>query len=599
VGGGIAALTAAEHARSLSDRVAIRMVSREKELPYYRLNLTRFLSGEVGDDSLPIKDRAWFDENRIEWVQGDVVRLDRSGKSIRLHDGRELDYDRLVLANGSHPFLPPIPGFNRQRTYTFRTRADALAILEDAQAGARCVCIGGGLLGLETASALAARGARVVVLEGHKWLLPRQLPERAGRMLQEHLREAGVVVRCEARTKELVGDESVRAVELQDGSELPADCVIVCTGIRPNSYLARQSGLKVDTGIIADDGMFTSDPDILAAGDVAEHRGMLYGIWPASFAQGVVAGINAAGSSADFTGIPRANRLKVKDVDLFSIGLVNPQDASCEIHEEERDGAYTCLVTRDGRLVGAALYGDTRAAGILQEAIESSRQVQESAELLENFPRLSSQTTKIPVSSHAATERSTKMPSIKGTKTEQNLLKAFAGESQARNRYTYAASVARKAGFVQIANIFAETAENEKEHAKRFFKFLEGGPLEISATYPAGLIDDTRGNLEMAAAGEHEEWTELYPAFAKIAQEEGFPEVAAAFEMIAKVEKAHEERYLALLERVKTETVFKRSQTTKWKCNNCGYIHEGDEAPQTCPACLHPQAHFEVRAENY
>jgi rubrerythrin len=191
------------------------------------------------------------------------------------------------------------------------------------------------------------------------------------------------------------------------------------------------------------------------------------------------------------------------------------------------------------------------------------------------------------------------MASIKGTKTEQNLLKSFAGESQARNRYTYAASAARKAGYVQIANIFMETAENEKEHAKRFFKFLDGGMTEITASYPAGFIGDTAQNLEMAAAGEHEEWTELYPAFAKVAREEGFEEVAACFENIAKVEKAHEERYKKLLERVKANGVFTRKETTLWKCNNCGYIHEGTEAPEMCPACLHPQAHFEERAENY
>jgi len=191
------------------------------------------------------------------------------------------------------------------------------------------------------------------------------------------------------------------------------------------------------------------------------------------------------------------------------------------------------------------------------------------------------------------------MASIKGTKTEKNLLAAFAGESQARNRYTYASSVARKAGYVQIANIFMETAENEKEHAKRFFKFLEGGDCEITATYPAGIIGDTAENLKMAAAGENEEWTELYPAFAATAKEEGFNEVAAAFTMIAKVEKEHEERYVKLLERVEAEGVFKRDEKVRWKCNNCGYVHEGTEAPETCPACIHPQAYFEVKGDNF
>ena len=191
------------------------------------------------------------------------------------------------------------------------------------------------------------------------------------------------------------------------------------------------------------------------------------------------------------------------------------------------------------------------------------------------------------------------MPGIKGTETEKNLLKAFAGESQARNRYTYFASVARKEGYRQIEALFIETAENEREHAKRFFKFLEGGDLEIQASYPAGKIGTTVENLKAAAAGENEEWTELYPAFAAKAKEEGFPEVAAAFTMIAKVEKEHEERYLKLAENVENGTVFRKESAVRWKCRNCGYVHEGPEAPAKCPACLHPQEFFELKETTY
>jgi rubrerythrin len=191
------------------------------------------------------------------------------------------------------------------------------------------------------------------------------------------------------------------------------------------------------------------------------------------------------------------------------------------------------------------------------------------------------------------------MPSIKGTKTEKNLLAAFAGESQARNRYTYAAGVARKEGLLQIAELFTETAENEKEHAKRFFSFLEGGMVEITAGYPAGVTGTTADNLRAAAAGENEEWTKLYPEFARVAKEEGFPEVVAAFTMIARAEKAHEARYLRLLENVTGKRVFVKDGPTRWKCRNCGYVHEGPEAPGKCPACLHGREHFEVKAENY
>jgi rubrerythrin len=188
---------------------------------------------------------------------------------------------------------------------------------------------------------------------------------------------------------------------------------------------------------------------------------------------------------------------------------------------------------------------------------------------------------------------------MKGSKTEKNLLTSFAGESQARNRYTFAASAARKEGFIQVANIFEETADNEKEHAKRMFKFLEGGMVEITAGFPAGKIGTTAENLEAAAVGEHEEYSLLYPGFAKTAREEGFPDVAAMYEAVAKVEKQHEKRYAALLDNIKRGKVFKKDKAVKWRCSNCGYVHEGPEAPKICPACNHDQKHFELLAENW
>jgi rubrerythrin len=189
--------------------------------------------------------------------------------------------------------------------------------------------------------------------------------------------------------------------------------------------------------------------------------------------------------------------------------------------------------------------------------------------------------------------------SIKGSQTETNLLAAFAGESQARNRYTFFASAAKKEGLEQISRIFLETAENEKEHAKVFFKYLEGGNVEITAAYPAGAIGDTKANLEAAAAGEQIEWTVLYADFAKIAKEEGYPEVARSFEQIAKVEKFHESRYRMLAQNIEKDEVFKKKTSVKWHCINCGYVHEGPEAPKECPACKHPQDYYEVLAENF
>ena len=191
------------------------------------------------------------------------------------------------------------------------------------------------------------------------------------------------------------------------------------------------------------------------------------------------------------------------------------------------------------------------------------------------------------------------MKSLKGTKTKKNLLAAFAGESQARNRYTYFASKAKKQGYEQISAIFLETADNEKEHAERIFKFLEGGEAEVSASFPAGVIGDTVDNLKAAASGENYEHTTMYPEFARIAEEEGFDEIAAVFRSIANAEKQHEKRYLGLMENIKQGRVFKREKVVKWRCRNCGYIHEGPEAPNECPACAHPQAYYELLCENW
>ena len=188
---------------------------------------------------------------------------------------------------------------------------------------------------------------------------------------------------------------------------------------------------------------------------------------------------------------------------------------------------------------------------------------------------------------------------FKGSRTEKNLLAAFAGESQARTRYTFFASAAKKEGYEQISAIFQETSDNEKEHAKRLFKFLKGGEVAIAASFPAGVIGSTDENLRAAASGENYEWTDMYPSFAQVADEEGFAEIAQVFRDIAVAEKQHERRYLGLLKNVQERKVFRKDNVVKWRCRNCGYIHEGKEAPDTCPACDHPQAHYELLAENW
>lgn len=388
LGAGVAGMTAAEEARKAAPGVVIQLISREPGLPYYRLNLTRFLAGEVTEAELAMQQADWYEQQRIELVEGEVAAIVPESREVKLRDGRVLGYDRLVLAGGAHPFVPPIAGATREGVSVLRTLSDARAIRARLRPGQRVVCIGGGLLGLETAGALSRQGAKVTLLEGQPWLLPRQLPRRGGELLQQHVEGCGIEVHCGVQVRELVGDEQVQGVRLADDSEIPADLVIISAGVRPNSYLARMSRLKVKTGVIVDDRMCTSDPCILAAGDITEHRGLLYGIWPASYAQGVVAGINAVGGRAEFSGLAPSTRLKVLEVELFSIGQLGLPDASYELIETGNEEAYRALVCRDNRILGAALLGDTSLASLLTDAINQETQLSEMPEILTSFPAL-------------------------------------------------------------------------------------------------------------------------------------------------------------------------------------------------------------------
>jgi nitrite reductase (NADH) large subunit len=269
-----------------------------------------------------------------------------------------------------------------------RTLEHAHRIIASLRPGCRVICIGGGLLGLETAWAIQRRGAEVTVLEGFDWLLPRQLPQAAAALLSTHLDEQKMTIKCGVQVKEFTGDEAVRGVLLEDGSEIEADLVILATGVRPNSHLARQCGLKVKQGIVVNDQLFTSDERILAAGDVSEHQGRVYGIWPASYAQGMLAGANAVGASGEFPGLPMTNRIKVLDVDLFSIGQIQAIDASTRLFEVEENGNYRAIACHDGQVVGAVLYGDMQLTSLLQEAVEQGLRVQEVTDLYRPFPEL-------------------------------------------------------------------------------------------------------------------------------------------------------------------------------------------------------------------
>jgi len=372
VGGGIAGVSAAEAIRRTSAHAEITLLSKEVELPYYRLNLTRLLAGGIAEDELPMHTAGWYADQRIRLLTGsEAVRLSLDPREVELGGGEKIAFDKLVLTTGAHAFVPPLPGSTRKGVFSLRTVEDAKTLLGAVRDGVRCVCIGGGILGLETAGALARRGADVTLLEGHAYLMPRQLSAPAAAVMKDFIAGLGIRLRTNARTKEMVGADHVTGVKLEDDSVVPADVVVITTGIRPNSHLARAAGLSVNTGVIVDNWLRSSHPDVFAAGDVCEHGGILYGSWHASQFQGGIAGMNAAGLSVEFGGLPRSHTLKVLGLGLMSIGKFEPEDGSYTVIEEASGGQYQRFVFRDERLVGAILMGDTGLATAVTKAVES------------------------------------------------------------------------------------------------------------------------------------------------------------------------------------------------------------------------------------
>jgi len=371
VGAGIAGLAAVEAIRAASPGTDVTLISKENRPPYYRLNLTRYLAGEISEAELSIKPQGWFDENQVQLLlDAEVSKLNLTGKTVELHNSQSISFDKLILTVGAHPFMPPFPGAYRDGVVNLRTLTDAKEILKSDLAGKKCTCIGGGLLGLETAGALVRRGADVTLLEGHGWLLPRQLNQSAGEILAGHVESSGIKLRTKARTQEILGDERVRGVLLEDKSTFDTDLLVVATGIRSNSYLGRTAGLDVNQGIVVDNLLKTSHPDVFAAGDVSEHHGCVYGTWSLSQYQGSIAGMNAAGANAEFGGIPRSNALKVLQLELFSIGRIEPADGSYDTIERQADEQYFRFVFRDSHLAGAILLGDAKLATQVKKAVE-------------------------------------------------------------------------------------------------------------------------------------------------------------------------------------------------------------------------------------
>lgn len=375
IGGGIAGVSAAESIRKNSDKSDITLVSSEECLPYYRLNLTRYLAGDITSSELIMHPEEWYRQQRIELITGrSAESISPANKSVELDNGRSLAYDQLILTAGSHPFIPPIPGSNLAGVHTLRTTSDADLILEQVKRGEPCVCIGGGILGLETAGALAKRGTDVTLLESHEWLMPRQLNREAATRLEAHISTLGIKLIKSARSTTLTEtDGAVSGVQLESGESIPCRSVIICTGVRPNTFLARKAGLEVNNGVIVDNHLRTSNAEIFAAGDIAEHNGIVYGIWGPAQYQGSIAGLNAIGETTIFGGVPRSNALKVLGIEMLSIGEFTPPDGSYRVIKEVSETGFSHFVFHDGKLSGAILLGNIEPAAKIKKAMEEKK----------------------------------------------------------------------------------------------------------------------------------------------------------------------------------------------------------------------------------
>jgi len=374
IGGGIAGVSAAEAIHALQPEADITLISEEHYLPYFRMSLTRYLAGEVEREKLILHNQQWYLQNHITiLLNTHVEAVDAGAKLVVLEDGQKLPYDKLILASGAHPNVPPFPGRELKGVQTLRTLEDADLIMDVARKQAKVVCIGGGLLGLEVAGAVARQGAQVTVLEGLDWLLPRQLDAQASAILKEKIEELGIKVIVPAMTKAIHGKDKVESVELADGQVLPADLVLISTGVSANLELAKSAGLAVNRGVVVNEHMLTSNPDIFAAGDITEFQGRGYGLWIPAKNQGTIAGQNAAGNEASFLGDPPSTRLKVLGVDVFSIGQFSPSQDGDRLVAESKDGIYQSFLFREGKMIGSILLGDASMANKVKAAIEGKR----------------------------------------------------------------------------------------------------------------------------------------------------------------------------------------------------------------------------------
>ncbi|HBA85461.1 MAG TPA: pyridine nucleotide-disulfide oxidoreductase [Verrucomicrobia bacterium] len=373
VGGGVAGVSAAEAARKQAPEAEIVLFSAEEHLPYYRINLSRYLAGEITKDELPIHPAGWYEENRIDFRGGvPVAQLNAADRSVSGAFGVERA-DAIVLAVGAQAFRPPFEGSQQDGILTVRTIEEADRVLEWARNGKEIVCMGGGILGIEAAGAIARQGASVTLLEALDWLMPRQLNKKASDKLAAFMLNQKIRFQAAFRTRSITRANGRFVIAAEDGRVVQADHIVITAGIRSSLALAKQAGLETKTGILVNSRLQTSAPGLYAAGDAAEFQGVVSGLWTVAQYQGVMAGANAAGASQTFGGIPRSNALKVLGVELMSIGAFEPADDGDVVIEAEYDHSYDRFVFQQNRLAGAILLGDSSVGTAVKKAIEEQR----------------------------------------------------------------------------------------------------------------------------------------------------------------------------------------------------------------------------------
>ena len=373
IGAGIAGVSAAESIRNFAPHAQIIILSKEEEVPYMRLNLTRLLAGEFDEKNLPLHSESWYEERGIELRLGSVaVRINLYEKSVELEAGSSLHFDKLVVATGAHPWVPSVPGVDLENVHTVRDVDDVRRIVGRLQENARVACIGGGILGLETAGALAKRGADVTILEAFDYLMPMQLNPEGSNVLRAFMKTLGIKVLTNAVADAIIGEDGcAHGVHLKRGKLVPADIVVIAAGDRANAELLRQAGLAVNQGVLVDNFLRTTHPDIYAVGDVAEHDGVRYGAWSPAMYMGKIAGMNAAGVPTEFGGIPRSHLLKVLGKPMLSSGVIKATDGSYRAIEDHADGGYRMFMFRDYHLVGVLLIGKLKLMKAVRKALQA------------------------------------------------------------------------------------------------------------------------------------------------------------------------------------------------------------------------------------